>query len=188
MYALEIAVPQRYRLSFDKRRTRAVLMKAGREVAADARRLVRRSQGGGRVYYGSEGSKYRPLMRGRHTASLPGQPPANWTGALAGSIGVRPIRKPDVDGVVIRDTIFYALFLEAGAHGGIASGRGGRKGKRNPKRWQQRGFKPVGSRVLLPRPFLSTARDRRQDALAARVKAAVIEDVEFRRISAAARG
>jgi hypothetical protein len=46
-----------------------------------ARRKVRQSTGTGKTYYGAE--------KGKHRASLPGQPPASWTGQLANSISTR---------------------------------------------------------------------------------------------------
>jgi hypothetical protein len=168
MIRLEVEVPQRYRLSFDKKRVRQVLSRAGQEIAAVARRKVRRAVGGGRQY-------------GAHQASAPGEAPVNLSGKLAASIRARPFKGGD--GVMIRDTELYALFLEKGAKGG------GVKGRRN-SRSRKGGVTTVlakGSRVLLPRPFLSTALAERQASIEQRVKDAIIGDIEFRRISAAAK-
>ena len=172
MIKLEISIPQRYRLEFDKKRVRAVLSRAGAEIASVARRKIRQSAGTGRLYYGGAG-------KGRHRASLPGQPPASWTGALANSIRSKPFRGGD--GVLIRDTAFYALILEAGAKGAAGAGRRGLRARRNASR------RSAGNGILAPRPFLSIALAEREGSIAERVKQAIIEDIQFRRISAAAR-
>jgi hypothetical protein len=77
---LEITIPPNLALDLDPRKVRAVPRSAGSEIAAVARRKVRQATGSGRVYYG---------RGGRHLASLPGQPPASWTGQLANSISTR---------------------------------------------------------------------------------------------------
>jgi hypothetical protein len=170
---LEITLPPQIALDLDPRQVRAVLRSAGSEIAALARRKVRQSAGSGRVYYG----------RGRrHLASLPGQPPASWTGQLANSISTKVFRAGD--GVLIRDTAYYARFLETGAKGGIGSGHKGAKGRRNTRR-RRGGVLSVGKRVLLPRPFLSAAFDERKDSIGERVQRAIIDGTKFRRIGAA---
>lgn len=173
MIGLQIEIPQKYRLAFDKKLTRKTLRAAASEIAAVARRKVRRAVGTGRVYYGKGG---------RHVASAPGEPPVSWSGDLANSIKVRPLKTGD--GMLIKDTEFYSLFLEVGARGGVSSGIKGVKGRRNPRK---KGASPVGSRVLEPRPFLSAALEERQASIGSRVKAAILQDVQFRRISAAAK-
>jgi hypothetical protein len=177
MVGLEIDIPQRYRMAFDKKNVQAVLRAAGAEIASVARRKIRQAVGGGRVYYGKG--------RGRHQASLPGQPPASWTGELANSIKVRPLKSGD--GVLIRDAAFYALFLEAGARGGTGSGKRGVRGRRNAvqRRKGVRAVLPAGNRVLAPRPFLSAAAAERSGSLGPRVQEAIMKDVKFQRISAA---
>jgi hypothetical protein len=178
MIALQIEIPQRYRTTFDKKNVTAVLRAAGAEIASVARRKIRQAVGGGRVYYGKG--------RGRHQASLPGQPPANWSGGLASSIRARPFKNGD--GVLIRDAAFYALFLEAGARGGIGSGKRGVRGRRNAaqRRGGIRAVFPVGNRVLAPRPFLSAALADRSASLMPRIKDAVVKDIKFQRVSAGA--
>jgi hypothetical protein len=107
---LEITIPPQVALDLDARRVRAVLRSAGSEIAALAGRKVRQSAGTGKTYYGKGG---------KHRASLPGQPPASWTGQLANSISARVFRGGD--GVLIRDSSFYARFLETGARGGVGA-------------------------------------------------------------------
>lgn len=172
---LEIRISGGYQLVYGKKRLKALLRKAGGEVAAVARALIRRSAGGGREYRGGGGGKYRGGYRpGHYTASAPGQPPVSVSGTLANSIRVRPFRSGE--GVAVRESAFYALFLQAGAKGGGRKGRGGNR---------VRGKAGTSSgRVLLPRPSLTTALEQRQASIAERIKASVIGDIEFRRIRA----
>lgn len=144
------------RLELDKRLLRTTMRAAGAEVAATARALIR------------AGIKSR--------ISTPGQPPISRTGVLARSIVVRPFKSGE--GVSIRDTAFYALFLENGARGGVGSGKKGVKGKRN-----KRG-RVVGIRILKPHPFLSTALEQREASIAQRVAASINQGMKFQRIRA----
>jgi hypothetical protein len=176
MIGLEIEIPQRYRTAFDKKNVQAVLRAAGAEIASVARRKIRQAVGGGRVYYGKG--------RGRHQASLPGQPPASWSGNLAGSIRARPFKNGD--GVLIRDTAFYDLFLEAGAKGVGSRRRKARSGNRN-RRLLGGVNSPVpqgGRGVLAPRPALSAALAERSASIGPRVQQAVMKDMKFQRVSA----
>lgn len=124
-----VTVPAGWTVRLDKKEARSVLMGAGREVAAKARALI---QSGG-----------------KKRISAPGMPPVSRTGKLVRSIRVRPWR--DGDGVSIRDVMYYALFLEKGARGGVGSGKKGVKGRRN-----KRGA-VVGQRLLQPHPFMEPA-------------------------------
>ena len=164
---LTITVPS-YAFTVDKALLRKTLRSAGAEVGAVARALIRRSQGTGATYSKPGG--------GRYQASSPGQPPASRTGALASNISVRPSKTGE--SVRVRDAQFYALFLETGAKGGRGSGKFGVKGKRN-----KRGALS-SARVLEPRPFLSVALAQREDSIADRVRAAVMDGVKFQRIKA----
>lgn len=166
-------------IDLDKRATRATMRAAGNEVAAVTRALIRRSVGGGKTYRGPGGSAkaYRGGYKaGRYTASAPGQPPTSVTGTLAGSIVVRPFKSGE--GVAVRETAFYALFLSAGARGGVGSGRGGVRGKRN-----KRGG-VAGSRVLAPRPSLTLALEQREASIASRVRTSIADGLKFKRIRA----
>jgi hypothetical protein len=172
---LEIEISQTGRLVYGKVRLKKLMRQAGGEIAALARALIRGAQGGGRSYYGPQG---------KHVASAPGEPPVSVTGKLAGSIKMRPFKSGE--GVAVRETAFYALFLAAGAKGGVGSGRVGVRGQRN-KRNRRGEIFAVGRRVLLPRPSLTAALEQREISLAARVQAAVLDDIEFRRIKPGAR-
>ncbi|MDE2342921.1 MAG: hypothetical protein KGL63_05935 [Betaproteobacteria bacterium] len=148
------------------------MRQAGREVAREARRLIRNSAGGGRLYRGPGGSagKYRGgYVRGQHVASAPGQAPASVTGTLARQIVVRPFKSGE--GVAIRDTAFYARFLETGARGG------GRFGPRSTRKGGRRKISMV--RALLPRPFLTAALESRSGTLGPRLQQAVTSGIKL---------
>lgn len=174
MIRLQVTVPTGMGLVYTKKRQKKLMAAAGREIAADARTLIRRAAGGGVTYRGSGSSKYRPYKPGPYTASAPGQPPVNVTGTLLRGIVVRPFKSGE--GVAVRDRTFYALFLEAGAKGG------GRKGRRGVP---MKGRSAANTaRVLMPRPFLSMALSRKGASLNARIRAAIVDDIEFRRVKA----
>jgi hypothetical protein len=179
---LDITISGGYQLVYGKKRLRALMRKAGAEVAALARSLIRQAEGGGRTYAGSGGSNaQRAYQGGAYVASSPGGPPVSVTGTLASLIVVKPFKSGE--GVAIRDKAFYALFLQAGAQGGVGSGRGGGNGERNKTKRGE--IFAVGRRVLLPRPFLSTALDMREASLGERIKASIVDDIEFKRVKVA---
>ena len=152
--ALKIDIPAGYTVVAGKKQLRATLRQAGAEVAAKARAMIRAA--------------------GRKGVSLPGQPPVSRTGLLARSFKVRLWK--DGEGVTVRNTAFYSLFLEKGAKGGVGSGRKGMKGQRN-----KRGA-VVGSRILQPRPVMEPALDAVvSNGLADRVREAVVSGMAFRR-------
>lgn len=164
-----------YTLEFGKKNLRKNLQIAGQEVAATARRNIRNAVGGGRLYYGPGGSiGYRGGQNsGRYTASAPGQAPVSVTGALARSIRARLLKGRYRDTEAIRDTEFYAKFLEAGA-------KGGQPGQRNQR---ARGKTYVrGRRVLKPRPFLSAALAERAPDIRRRLADAALRDVVMERV------
>jgi len=174
--SLKITVPP-VSFTFDKRQLRRTLLSAGQEVAAVARSLIRGAAANGRKY-------------GKHRASAPGQPPASLSGGLAASIKASMFRNGKV--VSIRESKFYALFLEKGAEGGGGATRTGgyRRDKNGPgKRLKRTRIAPgryrvVTARILAPRPALSTAMDERRGSIEARIKAAVIDGIKFQRVAA----
>lgn len=169
---IQIEIPS-YALEFSKKNLRKSLRIAGNEVARTARREIRDSVGGGRLYYGPGGSiQYRGgSSTGKHRASSPGEAPSNMTGTLARSIKVVTLRNRDAIGV--RDAAFYAKMLEAGAKGGAP----GRKNQR--KRGK---IYATGGRVLAPRPFLSKALAERAASISRRLADAAIQDVVMERV------
>ncbi len=162
MIRLDVRVTSAGLVVNQKKKLRATMRKAGAEVASVAKSMIRNSARSGRTYRGSSGS---------YTASSPGQPPANLSGTLVRSIAVRPFKSGE--GVAVRARIFYALFLEKGAKGGGKS-----------KRSRNRRGAPVTARVLLARPFLETALDSRASSISNRIRAAIVDDVQFVRIRA----
>jgi hypothetical protein len=100
----------------DRKDVTKLLREIGKDVTNIARNEIMSSTGG--------------KKRGAHTASLPGQAPANLTGKLAASFKTS-VRK---NSVKVTDTAYYAVMLEGGA-------------------------KNVGrnSGTIEPRPFLSSA-------------------------------
>lgn len=164
---------------FDQKLLRQTLRTAGNEVAATARSLLRKSAGGGRIYNGPGGgaAKYRGgYQQGRYQASVAGQVPARITGTLARSIRVRPFRSGL--GVAIRDSAFYALFLQFGASGGGRSFSGGTEGRR-----YRRGRSGVGkTREMAARPFMTVALAARQASLLPRIQEAAREGIRLQKV------
>ena len=172
MIKLEVKIAGGSLLVMNKAKMRAILRRAGSEVASVARSLIRRSAGGGKTYRRPGGGTYQ--------ASGPGQPPASRTGTLANSIKVRAFKSGE--GVAIRDTAFYAVFLEGGAHGGGRKGGGWRVAGQKITASRMRGAEGANTaRVLEPRPFLSTALQSREASIGDRIRAAVTQGIEFRR-------
>ena len=93
---MHITVPAGWTVLADKDQVRKVMLAAGNEVAAVARAMIR------------QGDRSRP--------SRPGDPPNQKSGKLARSIRARAWR--DGEGVSIRASEYYALFLSVGAKGG----------------------------------------------------------------------
>lgn len=142
----------------DKKLLRRILGQAGRTIAQTARSLIR------------SGSGNRP-----HITSTPGGPPMSLTGALAASLKVRV----KGDRVSVRDTQFYAKFLETGAKGG-----GGKKGSANKRKRGQN--LPQTQRVLLPRPFVSVAADREMPDLQQQISKALAQGIDLKVLRKAA--
>jgi len=162
MALLHITVPGGWTIVAGKQQVRAVMRGVGAEVVARARALIR------------TGSRKHP--------SAPGEPPRSVSGKLARSIRARVWK--DGEGVTIRASEFYALFLSRGAKGG-----GGDTGKASsfvsavsigPRRMKRSAISK--KRILLPRPFLEPALDQAiANGLADRVRVAVISGLKFQR-------
>jgi len=96
MALLKITVSPGWTIVAGKQQLRKVMAAAGNEVAATARAMIRAGN--------------------RKRASRPGEPPHSASGKLARSIRARVWK--DSEGVTIRASEFYALFLSLGAKGG----------------------------------------------------------------------
>jgi hypothetical protein len=166
---LQIQIPK-YELDFDKKLIKKIMRQAGTELAAAARAILRQSSGSGRIYNGIQ-------------ASAPGEPPVKRTGELANSIKTKLLRGGM--GVSVTDTAVFALSLEAGAAGG-----GGKKGSGQPRVHQKRSLDERikaamlkgNNRVLLPRPYLTLALDQKESSIEDRVRRAIQQGIEFKRI------
>jgi hypothetical protein len=184
---LRVHMPS-YEFSYDKKQIGKVMRAAGNEVAQITRKLLSNTAGTGRLYYSTGGSaaEYRGGYRKtRHFASAAGTAPVRVTGSLARSIRVTLFKSGE--GVAIRDAIFYALFLQAGAKGGAP--KGGRSGKGLRNVYEKRGgvnrlAEVKGIRILAPRPFLSIALESREASISARIQASLKDDIAFVRIKA----
>jgi hypothetical protein len=166
-------------LAFDKRGLKALMRGAGTEIAAKTRRLISQTAGSGRYYAGGGGSRYRGSYRREgYYSSAPGEPPVRVTGTLRGSLRVYPY--PEGTGFAVRERAFYALFLEAGAHGGgnPYGGRPGLAARTRARRHRARGRYQV--RVLLPRPSLDRVMAEEEPALEKRVKLALDRGMTWR--------
>jgi hypothetical protein len=170
MTRLTITVPPGYTIVAGKHQLRAVMRKAGAEVAQKARSLIRSG--------------------GKKRVSTPGQPPVSRTGTLVKSIKVRPWKSGE--GVTIRDTAFYALFLEKGAKGGggdthnhaniLMAGERNWRGKvlRDKNRMKRSAISLT--RVLAPHPFLQPALDQvTANGLADRIREAIVSGLVFQK-------
>lgn len=144
----------------DRKSLRKALRQAGQEVANFARAAIRGGGGKGKD----------------HKVSEPGQPPANLSGTLARSIKVRLLRG---DGVRIVDTAPYALSLEVGA---VGSGSDSRTRVHRKRTWEERVAASDTKRRLLPRPFLSTALDQQENSISDRIRQAVLDGIEFKKV------
>lgn len=96
MALFNIDVPPGWTVVAGKQQIRAVMLAAGNEVAAKARAMIH------------SGSRKAP--------SKPGEPPHGVSGKLARSLRARLWK--DGEGVTVRASEFYALFLSLGAKGG----------------------------------------------------------------------
>jgi hypothetical protein len=142
LFDLKITVSS-YALQWDKTRIRKALRQAGNEVARAARGLIR--QGSGKI--GRNASQ---------AVSKAGEPPISKSGGLAASLSVRSAAGGRL-AVRVADKAFYALSLEAGAHG-------------------------VGKRVLAPRPFLSVALDAQRAEITRRLQEAVDRGIDMKAV------
>jgi hypothetical protein len=166
-------------VALDKRGLKSLMRGAGTEIAAKTRRLISASGGSGRYYAGGGGSAYRGSYRAEgYYASAPGEPPVRVTGTLRGSLRVYPY--PNGNGFAVRERAFYALFLEAGAHGGgnPFGGKGGARAGARRRRHRARGR--YDARILQPRPSLDRVMAEEAPELDRRVRAALDHALTWR--------
>lgn len=162
---MRIRVDTGYLLTLDKKAAKQTYRRAAAEILATARQKIRKGGGTGRRYYLGGGGQY--------VASAPGQSPVSLTGALRRSGKASAFKSGT--GFAVRFSAFYAVMLEEGARGGA----GTRLGKSGSVR-NRRGV-AAGSRVLEPRPFLTSALEERAASIEGRIKDAIMNGIEFRR-------
>jgi hypothetical protein len=174
--ALKLTIASWGAVELDNRELKNLMRSAAGTVRTQARRLLARSAGGGRFYAGGGGGAYRGGYRaGRYRASAPGAAPVSVSGTLAASLAARPYKSGQ--GFAVRARAFYGLFLEAGARGGGNPHGRTRHHERTRPRRRRRGY---GSRVLLPRPFLSRVMDEQAPDLNRRVSLALRAGIKWK--------
>lgn len=152
-------------IDMDRKPIAKALRQAAKEVMTDAAALIRASVGTG--------------PRG---ASRPGDAPSNKTGRLARSmkISTKGMTATVTDFASSKDG-YYAVALEEGARGGGGNKRAGRNKRHKDKITGKMVVDAVTTkRVLLPRPFLSTALGNKSDDIARRLQKAIMSGVEFK--------
>jgi hypothetical protein len=179
MSALKLEVTSWGVVMLDKKQVRAVMRAAGNDIRSKTARLVNKTQGSGRQYYGGGGAAYRGEYRpGRYRASAPGSPPVRVSGTLRGSL--KTYLYPSGEGFAVRERIFYALWQETGASGG---GNPGKRAllpinRRTGKRKRAKGV--YTRRVLAPRPAIASVIASEAANLNRRVEAALLQGMTWK--------
>jgi hypothetical protein len=173
---LKLSITSWGEVALDKRELKALMRSAGTDIKTKTARLISQTAGTGRVYRGGGGSAYRgSYRRGSYAASAPGQPPVMVTGTLRQSLHVYPYAEGD--GFAVRERAFYALFLEAGAHGG---GNPGPHATRAARGRKHRARGRYQARVLEVRPSLDRVMTEQEPALEKRVRTAFDKGLTWR--------
>jgi hypothetical protein len=160
MSDLKISVSSWGEVLLDKREMTKLMRAAGNEVRSKTARLINASNGGGRL------TAYRGDRHGTYHASQPGDPPVRASGALRASLRAYPFKSGE--GFAVRARQFYALFLEAGAHGGGNPFGGRTQAAKGPRRKRARGR--YNARVLEPRPFLDRVMQQEEPMIERRMR------------------
>lgn len=168
MSDLKLTVTSWGEVMLDTREVNNLMRSAGNDVRQKTRRLIARSEGGGRTY---------DVQGGRYRASAPGAPPARRTGALQASLKTYVLKQ--TVGFAVRAREYYALFLEAGAKGGGNPGaRGAAVNARTGARKRARGI--YTRRVLEPRPFLDKVMAQEAPNIERRVREALTKALKWK--------
>lgn len=117
----------------------------------------------------------RALIRAKRGApSSPGESPATESGALARSIRYRQSRRRAL-GVYIQAAEFYGRFLETGRKAGSQAGRRTAESGRVTSRANARAKR---TSAMAPRPFLTTALERRRETIFGMLTQAIVASLE----------
>lgn len=163
MSDLKVTVSNWGDVALDKRELAKVMRAAGNDIRNKAARLIAKSSGEGRGYYGPSG---------RYRASSPGAPPVRVSGDLRSSLKTYVFKSGE--GFAVRAREFYSLFLEVGAFGGSAtSGRRREHRKLTASVRAQRAKARGERRQMQPRPFLDRVMDQEAPELDRRVRKAL---------------
>lgn len=138
---------KKFELMLDKSDVADALREIGNNIKAKAKALI--------LAGGSNG------IGAAHQTSLPGNAPNSLTGELARKLKVKV--NANRLSVVITDGTKYALSLESGAKGGGRNKNGSGNGKAG------RNGNPTTKRILLPRPYLSTALEQCESEIEATI-------------------
>ena len=160
MSDLKLTVSSWGTVALDKREIAKLMRAAGNDVKTKTGRLINKSQGGGKRYFGPAG---------RYNASSPGAPPVRVSGDLRSSLRTYVFKSGE--GFAVRAREFYALFLETGAKGGGNPGKNAPINRRTGRRMRARGT--YTARVLEPRPFLDRVMNEQAPELDRRVRKAL---------------
>ena len=178
MSHLKLSINHWGEVALDKKQLRALMRSAGNDIKSKTARLIAATSGGGRFYRGGGGSAYRGTYRaGRYRASAPGQPPVLVTGTLKRSL--RTYTYKNGEGFAVRERAFYALFLEAGAHGGGNPG-GKQTTLSRAQARRHRARSVFGTRVLAPRPHLDRVMEQQEPELQRRVRTALTQGMTWK--------
>ena len=150
-------------VALDKRELAKVMRGAGNDIRTKTARLINKSTGEGRGYYGPAG---------RYRASSPGSPPVRVSGDLRSSLKTYVFKSGE--GFAVRARAFYSLFLEVGAFGGGSSGGRRREHRKLTASVRAQRAKARGERrEMQPRPFLDRVMEQEAPELDRRVRKAL---------------
>jgi hypothetical protein len=150
-------------VALDKREIAKLMRAAGNDVKSKTARLINKSTGGGRSYFGPAG---------RYTASSPGAPPVRVSGDLRSSLRTYVFRSGE--GFAVRARAGYATPLEAGAFGGAPGSSKRREHRKLSAPVRKARAKARGeNREMAPRPFLDRVMTQEAPELDRRVRKAL---------------
>ena len=163
MSDLKLTVSHWGTVALDKRELRKLMRAAGNDVKGKTSRLINKSQGGGRSYFGPAG---------RYRASSPGSPPVRVSGDLRSSLRTYAFKSGE--GFAVRARVAYATPLEAGAFGGAPGSSKRREHRKMSAPIRKARAKARGEgREMEPRPFLDRVMTQEAPELDRRVRKAL---------------
>jgi len=188
MSNLQMTITNWGEVVLDKRELKKLMRSAGNDIKSKTARLINQSAGGGRTYRGGGGSQYRGAYSATpYTASAPGEAPVRVSGTLRSAL--KTYVYPTGEGFAVRDRQYYALFLEAGAHGG-GNRFGGRPQAAAAARAQRKRRRAKGvytARILAPRPFLDRVMDQEAENLLTRTGKALRDGMTWKQTKGTAK-